>query len=488
MLAASLVARTGLAAIFLLAAAMKLVQPARTRQAMSDFGVAQRFASLTAAGVVSVELLVAVALLIPSSARWGAIAALVLLAGFSLAVAVVLSRGESVVCNCFGSLTERPVGRATLARNLGLAAIAIFIALGARRSGELTLADPFTALGLRGSLAVAGAVIVLLLLAASLSLNVGLLRQHGRMLRRLDAVEQRLGLAAETEPESLAVGAAVPDVTVTDAAGSALAVSTLLEPGFPLVLVFTSPGCRPCSVLIPEVARWQAKHADELRLVLVVAAGPEQVRATAQEHGITLALADPERRLAGAFGVAATPTAVLVDTSGRLAAPLARGSAAARVLVHRSVAILESGRELSDDWSLSLGDRLPDVELDDADGGRVPIAAAGARTGLVVFWDTECGYCRQLAPQLATLSALDSRLTIVVNRPAADAALDALGAQVLLDPIGEVMNMVGATGTPSAVRVDVDGRLVSKPMVGAPAILDALGAEAPRLSLTVEGA
>lgn len=171
-------------------------------------------------------------------------------------------------------------------------------------------------------------MILLVLLAASLWLNVGLLRQHGRMLKRLAAVEQRLGLAAEAPPEALAVGAAAPALAVSDTADSDVTVTTLLEPGLPLVLLFTSPGCRPCSVLIPEVARWQAKHGDELRVALVVAADLEQVRATAEEHALTLALADPERRLAGAFGVTATPTAVLVDSSGRLAAPLARGSAA----------------------------------------------------------------------------------------------------------------------------------------------------------------
>jgi peroxiredoxin len=485
MLAASLAARTFLAASFLLAAAMKLTQPGRTRQAMSDFGVAPRFAGLIAMGVVAAELLVGVALLIPSSARWGALAALALLAGFSVAVAVVLRRGELVACNCFGSLTERPVGGATLARNACLAAIAIFIAVASGQRGELTLTAPFTALGLRGSLVVAGGVVLLALLAASLWLNVGLLRQHGRMLARLAAVELRVGLAAEAQPDSLAVGAAAPAVTVSDAAGSEVSVTTLLEPGLPLVLIFTSPGCRPCSVLIPEVARWQARH-EELQIALVAAASLEQVRATAQEHGLTLALADPDRRLAGAFGVTATPTAVLVDSSGRLAAPLARGSAAARVLVQRSATILKSGRELSSDWSLRRGDRLPDVELDDTDGRRVAIAGAAARTGLLVFWDTECGYCRQLASPLADLPALDTRLTIVVNRPTADPLVSGLGAHVLLDPIGEVMNMVGATGTPSAVKVDGKGRLASAPMVGAPPILAALGA-APKLSLAIEG-
>jgi hypothetical protein len=118
----------------------------------------------------------------------------------------------------------------------------------------------------------------------------------------------------------------------------------------------------------------------------------------------------------------------------------------------------------------------------------VAIAAAAARTRLLVFWDTACGYCRQLGPELAELPGLDSRVTIVVNRAAAEALLDGLGAQVLLDPIGEVMNMVGGTGTPSAIRVDADGRLASEPMVGGPAILDALGARAPKLNLTIEGA
>jgi peroxiredoxin len=488
MLAASLTARICLAAIFLLAAMMKLTRPARTREAMSDFGVPLRFASVAAAGVVAAELLVAVALLIPSTARWGAVAGLVLLASFSAAVAVVLRRGESVACNCFGSLSEEPVTGATLVRNACLAALAIFIAVAAGQHGELTLAAPFTALGLHDSLLVAGGVVVLTLLAGSLWLNLGLLRQHGRMLTRLATVEERLGLAPETPPETLAVGAAAPDVTVSDVTGNEVAVSSLLEPGLPLVLIFTSPGCRPCSVLIPEVARWQAKHADELRIALVVAAGLDEVRATAQEHAIALALADPGRRLAGAFGIAATPTAVLLDASGHVAAPFARGSAAARVLVHRSAAILDSGRDVNADWSLRRGDRLPDVELEDAKGGRVTIAAAAARTHLLVFWDTACGYCQQLGPQLAELPALDSRVTIVVNRPAADALLEGLSVQVLLDPIGEVMNMVGGTGTPSAVIVDTDGRLASEPMIGGPAILDALGARAPRLNLTIEGA
>lgn len=68
---------------------------------------------------------------------------------------MVLRRGKSVACNCFGSLSEQPVDSATLARNAGLGAIAIFIAVAARQSGELTLGAPFSALGLRGSLGVA---------------------------------------------------------------------------------------------------------------------------------------------------------------------------------------------------------------------------------------------------------------------------------------------------------------------------------------------
>ena len=48
--------------------------------------------------------------------------------------------------------------------------------------------------------------------------------------------------------------------------------------------------------------------------------------------------------------------------------------------------------------------------------------------------------------------------------------------------------MVGGTGTPSAVSVDTDGRLTSEPMVGAPAILAALGADVPKLNVSIEGA
>jgi uncharacterized membrane protein YphA (DoxX/SURF4 family) len=59
---------------------------------------------------------------------WAAGAAVVLLAGFTVAIAVHLKRGDDVPCGCFGAASKRPVGTRDLVRNLALLGLA-FLAL-----------------------------------------------------------------------------------------------------------------------------------------------------------------------------------------------------------------------------------------------------------------------------------------------------------------------------------------------------------------------
>src|SRR4029079_10513856 len=70
------------------------------------------------------ELSVAALFLSDTTARWGAAAALALLAIFIGLIARSVIRGEKPNCHCFGQLHSTPVGWTTLARNAGLAAIA----------------------------------------------------------------------------------------------------------------------------------------------------------------------------------------------------------------------------------------------------------------------------------------------------------------------------------------------------------------------------
>lgn len=76
----------------------------------------------------AVELAAAVAP--AATARWGALAALVLIWIFSLAVLRTLRSGLTPDCNCFGGLAQTEVGRGTLVRNGLLCSVAAFIAIG----------------------------------------------------------------------------------------------------------------------------------------------------------------------------------------------------------------------------------------------------------------------------------------------------------------------------------------------------------------------
>lgn len=71
------------------------------------------------------------------------------------------------------------------------------------------------------------------------------------------------------------------------------------------------------------------------------------------------------------------------------------------------------------------------------------------------------------------------RLLVVSAGTAEANRADGLAAPVLLDDSFAVGRAFGATGTPSAVLVDADGRIASEVAVGGPAVLALAGAGAP---------
>lgn len=109
------VARVLLGLVLLVAGALKLGDRAWPRSAAA-FGLGR--SSARAVPVVEIGL---GALVVPGIGEpWSVLAATVLIVAFSVAVAAALARGRNPVCACFGSWSRRPVGWATLVRNLGL--------------------------------------------------------------------------------------------------------------------------------------------------------------------------------------------------------------------------------------------------------------------------------------------------------------------------------------------------------------------------------
>lgn len=120
--ALAIASRLVLGAVFVYSASRKKHTGTEFVAAMEAFGMpAPR---LSAAFLTMVEIVLALSLFAWWDEAWPAVAALVVLGAFTVAVAVNLGRGRAVPCPCFGA-SGRPVSSATLVRNGWLAALAI---------------------------------------------------------------------------------------------------------------------------------------------------------------------------------------------------------------------------------------------------------------------------------------------------------------------------------------------------------------------------
>ncbi|MFC3573593.1 MauE/DoxX family redox-associated membrane protein [Streptomyces yaanensis] len=282
-----------LASVFGVAAIAKLTDLDGLRRAVVGFGLPTVAAAPLARLLVMGEFVIALALVIRPWARGGALGALALLLVFSGVIALNVSRGRAPACHCFGGLRAAPVGWSTVARNGLLATLAGFVAAG----GHL----PWLFAGLA--------------LVAS-ALWAGLAAGRGGTVR---------------------AGMLAPRFSLPDETGRTWTLEDLLLGGRPLLLVFGDHACGACAALLPQVARWQQIH-DERVTIAVVSGGARPAQPVAAGGvGPRRLLADADRRVLAAYGVTATPSAVLVDTERIVAAAPAVGAAEIGDLVSKAL-------------------------------------------------------------------------------------------------------------------------------------------------------
>ncbi|MGH2867299.1 MAG: MauE/DoxX family redox-associated membrane protein [Solirubrobacteraceae bacterium] len=455
-----LLVRFLLCGVFLVAGVAKLADRSGSRDAFAGFGVPGSLAAPLAVVVPVAELAVALLLVPVATARWAAIGALALLAVFTAGVANALLRGREPDCHCFGQLRSEPVGASTLTRNAALALIAAFVALGHPLRGP-NMAE-LAALG--GMVLVAG---------------VGmfawqLLRQYGRVLLRLDALERQLAGQAPEVPLSQhgpPIGLPAPPLATADLRGEAVGLDDLLAPGLAVMLVFTDPSCGPCHALLPEVAEWQHEHRGELTIALVSRGSRADNGAAAAEHGIERMLLASDLDAVYANAAEVTPSALLLSREGAVAAPVVRGPAAIRALVSDAVepaAAAEPG----------IGDPAPPLNLADLAGAPVGLPIVAGRDTFLLFWNPACGHCEHM---LADLRALERdmpadapSLLLVSTGDAQTNRAQGLASPIALDPEGTARRAFGMRGTPMGVIVDAGGRFASSVAAGGPAVLELL--------------
>jgi thiol-disulfide isomerase/thioredoxin len=320
----ALLARLVLAGIFVLAAVAKIVDRARSEEAVVDFGVPDRFAPTVAFLLPVAELAVAALLVPASSAALGGVGALALLGLFSLTVALNLKAGRTPDCHCFGQLGAQRIGPGTLLRNGLLAGLAVVVLLA---GPGLPAGAPLEWFADRSSGEQAAVVVGLLLVGVIAGLCVvvaGLLRQQGRLLLRLDEIE--LMVKDRSEYPGLEVGTVAPSFALASVvSGQTLTLEALLAPGRPVALLFVDPHCRPCRKVLPDVPRWAKEHADRLTVVVITAGDAVAARRKAEEVGLSELLVQDRHEVAEAYRTTATPSAVLVGPDQRIASPVVAG-------------------------------------------------------------------------------------------------------------------------------------------------------------------
>jgi len=270
-----------------------------------------------------------------------------------------------------------------------------------------------------------------------------IIKQQGRLLLRLDELEQHLGVDSQgakhgvpPEVAGLAVGTAFDSFRLPDLNGNQVALEDFR--GQRVLLVNWGPQCGFCDLIAPDLARLQADfRKSNIQLLLVAYGDAESNRKLAQEHGLEcpILLQDeaPEKAPSlEALKRLGTPVAYLLDEQGQVAQPIAVGADQVPALAQEAVKSgsqseskskrnrLSSERPLSESRiersGLQAGTPAPPFQLPDVHGRTVSLEEYRGRRVLLTFSDPHCGPCDQLAPHLVRLHQQhrDNNLAVVL--------------------------------------------------------------------------
>ena len=307
-----LLLRISLSAVFAIAGVTKLLDQRGTRDAVRNFGSPESLAPALSVVLPFVELAIAAGLLAGTSA----IAALLVLGLFVVAISVNLARGRTHDCHCFGQLYSRPLGWRTLVRNLIFALGAAMVLWQAQTRSGSSVFSMLAQLNSFQWLLLVGALVVVV------TILVYLHQRHKRLSGKVSAAPQGLPLDSIAPPFELAAYA-----------GGKSSLAQLLAYGKPLLLIFTNPTCGPCVVLFKEIKEWQESHSEQLTIALISFGTIKENFVNVARNRLGQVLLQQEREVAEKYGANVTPTAVIVSTSGRIASPLAAGADEIRKLL-----------------------------------------------------------------------------------------------------------------------------------------------------------
>jgi peroxiredoxin len=357
---------------------------------------------------------------------------------------------------------------------------------------------------------------VVLLAALGCWISFQLVHQNGRLLARLEALEQRLAqpvlpaapvptptpapAPAPSAPPSLPLGSPAPEFALPDLNGGRKSLADFR--GRKLLLLFFNPRCGFCTRMAPDLAALPIDGAGGQPLPLVVTTGGvEDNRKLVEEYGILgPVLLQEQMEVGSRYQCNGTPMGYLIDAQGRIASELAIGGPALLALTTAPAAPAAGNGHLPDANGsvppasalggqrsvaeskierdgLPAGTPAPSFTLPLLHGGELSLEEYRGRKVLLVFSDPNCGPCDQLAPRLEQRHRRTPGIQVLmVSRGEAEAnrakaAQHGLTFPILLQKQWEISRDYAKFATPIGYLIDEEGIIAREVAIGVEPIL-----------------
>jgi thiol-disulfide isomerase/thioredoxin/uncharacterized membrane protein YphA (DoxX/SURF4 family) len=486
---AFLIIRLVLSAIFLVAAMAKLVKFDEAKDSVRQFGVPASISGQFLACMIVCESIIAFLFIFSQTSRPSGIAASLLLLVFSAAIIRVLVNGVSAQCNCFGGISQRPVGIFDLARNLVLILLAILVAVTTTPGYDFIASNTGTEMT---DVLLAAAIFGLFALGiALLVLGLDIRRGNVDLSRRMDLIEKNSLLVTESaslvaDVAGLPVGTPVPNVILRSAAGLEAGADELFSKTRPTFVIFVGPNCVPCGNLSKEIQAWRHGLKEMFDIALITNGSVEDNIAKFGQYSLDLLQFQKGQEVSEKFLAKWTPAALVLGPNGRIASNTVIGDAGIRDLADDLAEVVELKMPL---WVCpgmtendSFGKSIPQFNLSYVNGSKFASSEISGREALVLFWSLTCSYCTELIPEIKQWAKErnDYRLIVLADGDLEELDSTGLGDVLIHDPGYRFSRQMGMSGTPSAVRIDSNGIIASETAAGAVRIRLLAGRKAAR--------
>ena len=324
-----------------------------------------------------------------------------------------------------------------------------------------------------------------------------LFRSYGRLLLRLDSLEQlapgpgdlvniETASSEFAGPRGLAVGTTIPRFQLPDLQGRMVSLSDFR--GKRVLLLYWGPGCGFCEMTAEELAPMQQElKKNDIQPVLVAYGSVAANRTLAREYQLDWPIlpfkgTEVEKIMTDSvFENCGTPSAYMLDGEGKVEHRLVVGSDAIVDMVRSELKKASLKRSRIEREGLKVGTPAPVFALPDIhdNGETIALDQFRGRKVLLVFSDPHCGPCDELAPDLVKLHRKhrDNGMAVVMvgrgeleenRKKVQDHGIE---FPVLLQDRWKLSREYGIFATPVAFLIGKDGFIMRNVAQGADEIL-----------------